>query len=62
MAEADAIVLRLVTKYWKIIELLVRLKLFQKKVTTEELSNHLVEITFNWLHLKLKNWLAYQQD
>ena len=62
MAEAEAIVLRLVTKYFKIIELLVRLKLFQKKVITEELSNHLVEITFNWLHLKLKNWLACQQD
>ena len=28
-------VLRLFTKYWKIIELLVRLELFQKNITEE---------------------------
>ena len=32
------------------------------KVTTEELANHLVEVTFTRLHIKLKIWLASQQD
>ena len=56
------IVLRLFTKYWNIIEVLVRLKLLQKKVTVEGLSNNIVEVTFTRLHQKLKNWLASQQD
>ena len=34
-AEEESIILRLVTKDWKIIDLLVRLKLFQKNVTAE---------------------------
>ena len=42
MAEEEEIVLPPVTKDWKIIELSVRLKMFQKKVTAEELSNNLV--------------------
>ena len=58
MYEAEAIVLRPVTKDWKIIELLVRLKLFQKKFTAEELANHLVGGTLTRLYLKMKNWLA----
>ena len=33
MAESEEICLRLFTKDWKIIELIVRLKLFQKNVT-----------------------------
>ena len=42
IAKAEAIVLRLLTKDLKIIDLLVRLKLFLKKVTIEELANHIV--------------------
>ena len=61
MANSEAIVLRLITKGWKIIELLVRLKLFQNNLTAEELANRIVEGIFTRLHLKLKNWLASQQ-
>ena len=31
-------------------------------MTVEELANHLVEGTFTRLHIKLKNWLEYQQE
>ena len=40
--DTESIILRLVTKDWKIIKLLVKSKLFQKKVTAEELANNLV--------------------
>ena len=62
MDGAEAIVLRIFTKYWNMIELLVRLNLFQKMVTAEELSNHIVEVTLIRLHLNFKNWFASQQD
>ena len=62
MAEAEAIILPIVTKDWNITELLVRLKLFKKKVTAEEIDNHPVEGKFTRLHLKLKNWLESKQD
>ena len=60
-AEAEAVVIRCVTKNWEVIELLVRCSLFKNKLNSETLANHILDTIVNRVDLKLKNWLCTQQ-
>ena len=61
-AEAEAIIIRVVTKDYHILELLVKCNLFKKKLDHEQLANHLVKAIVERLEKKLKDWIAAQQD
>ena len=61
-AEAEAITIHFVTKEYHVVELLVKCSLFEKKLDSEKLGNHVVDTIVNRLGLELKNWLACQQD
>lgn len=54
-AEAEAIVLRFVTKDYNVIELLVKCSLFKKKLNAQELGSHVVDTIVNRLGLPLKD-------
>ena len=61
-AEAEAIKIRFVTFENEIVEVLVRLALFDKKLNAENLAGHLLETIMLRLGLKLENWTTTQQD
>lgn len=61
-AEAEAVVVRVVTKDWNVIEILVRCGLYGKKLNSDELKSHVIDTITNQVGLKLKNWLSTHQD
>ena len=61
-AEAEAIVVRIVSKDWDVIELLVRCGLYAKKLDANELKSHLIDTITNRVGLELKHWLSTHQD
>ena len=61
-AEAEAVIIRVVTKEFKILELLVRCNLFKKKLDGIKLANHIVSTITSRLGKELKEWISSQQD
>ena len=61
-AEAEAIIIRVVTKEYKILELLVKCNLFKEKLNGVQLANHIVSTIKSRLGKDLKDWIASQQD
>jgi len=61
-AEAEAIVFRVVTKDWEVVEILVRCGLYRKKLDKEELSSHIIDAITTRAALQLTNWMSTHQD
>ena len=61
-AEAEAIIIRVVTKDYKILELLVKCNLFKMKLNGIQLGNHIVSTITSELGKNVKDWLSSQQD
>ena len=60
--EADVVIIRVITKDYHILELLVKCNLFSKKLNGIELGNHIVSTITNRYGKSLKDWVAAQQD
>ena len=60
-AEAEAIIVTVVTKNGEIIHILIRCGTFEKKLNNEQLKQHLME-SMERVGLDPKNWLSSQQD
>ena len=61
-AEAEAVIIRVVTKDYHILELLVKCNLFSKKLNDIELGSHIESTITNRYGKSLKDWVAAQQD
>lgn len=61
-AEAEAIKLRFVTYEYEIVEVLVRVALFEKKLNGDNIASHLLETIMLRLGLRLEDWYTSQQD
>lgn len=61
-AEAEAVIVRIVTKDGVILELLVCCGLYEKKLNAENLKCHVIDTITNRVGLELKNWLSTHQD
>ena len=61
-AEAECIIIRIVTKHLQILELVVRIALFKEKIYANELSNHILKTISVTMGLCLKDWVAVQLD
>ena len=61
-AEAEAVIIRVVTKDYHILELLVKCNLFKSKLNSVQLANHIVKTITQRLDKELKDWIAAQQD
>ena len=60
--EAEAIIVRVVTKDWEILEILVRCGLYERKLSATELSSHIIEAITVRAGLHLNNWMSTHQD
>ena len=60
--EVEAIKLRFVTYEYEIVEFLVRVTLFEKKLNGDNVASHLLETIMLRLGLKLEDWFTSQQD
>ena len=61
-AEAEAIVVHLITKQWKVVEPLDRCQLSKQKLKSKELGHHGVNTIVNCCQLSLNNWVSVHQD
>ena len=61
-AEAECVMLRLLTNNLNIVDLVVRIGLFDEKMNNETLSNHLIETIQGRLNLDVKNWITSMSD
>ena len=61
-AVAEAIKIRFVTYKFDIVELLVKVSCFKKKLNAENIANHLIQTITGDLGLHVKNWVTSQQD
>ena len=61
-AEAEAVVIRVVTKDYHVLELLVQCNLFDKKLNGSELGNHIIKTIIDRCGKELKDLIAAQQD
>ena len=61
-AEAEAIKLRFVTYEYDIVEVLVGVALFEKKLNGDNVASRLLETIMLQLGLKLEDWLTSQQN
>ena len=61
-AEAEAVIIRVVTKDYHILELLVKCNLFKHKLNSTQLANHIVKTITHKLGKEMKDWVAAQQD
>ena len=61
-AEAEAIKIRVVTKKYEIMELLVKVACFQKKLNSNNIVNHIISTIQSDLLLHVENWRTSQQD
>ena len=61
-AEAECVILRMVTKDLKIVEVVARVALFQKKINSDALANHLLKTIQIRLGLPLDTWRSVQLD
>ena len=61
-AEAECVILRVVTKDLQIVEIVVRLALFEKKINSDALANHILKTIRVRLNLEVDNWMAVQLD
>lgn len=61
-AEAEAITIRIVTKDWEVIELLVRCGLYKRKLDSSALTSHIIDTITKRAGLSLENWMSTHQD
>ena len=61
-AEAEAIIIRVVTRDYHIVELLVKCTLFRNKLNSKQLANHILSTIIERLKKDIKDWVAAQQD
>ena len=61
-AEAECIMLRVVTRNLQIVELVVRIALFRNKIDANELANHIIKTINLTLGLHMTDWLSVQLD
>ena len=61
-APAEAIIIRIVTLDYQIIQLLVKVGLFQGTLNGDAVANHLLATLTGTLGLNLKDWLVTMQD
>ena len=61
-AEAEAIIIRVVTHDYKILELLVKCNLFKHKLKGDHLANHIISTITERCGKDLKDWIGAQQD
>ena len=61
-AEAEAVIIRVVTMNFEILELLVKCNLFKQKLKGVELANHIVSTITERCAKDLKDWSCAQQD
>ena len=61
-AEAEAIKIRVVTYKFEIVELLVKVSCFKKKLNSNNIANHLIQTITGNLELDVRNWVSSQQD
>lgn len=61
-SEAEIVKVRCVTYEYEIVEVLIRVALFEKKLNTDNLAGYLQETILVRLGLKLDYWMTTQQD
>ena len=61
-AEAECVILRIVTKKFQILELVVRLALFKNKLNSDELAEHVLQTIQVRLGLEISEWMSVQLD
>ena len=61
-AEAEAIIIRVVTRDYHIVELLVKCNLFKHKLNAKQLANHMLSTIIDRLGKDISDWIAGQQD
>ena len=61
-AEAEAIVVRKVTRYWEAIENLGKVGLYAKKLDSNALKSYIIDTLKSRLNLRLEDWPTTHQD
>ena len=61
-AEAECVILRIITKKSKILELTARLALFKNKLNSVKLAAHILQTIQRRLGLKISEWMSVQLD
>ena len=61
-AEAEAIKIRVVTRKYEIMELLVKVACFKQKLNSDNIVNHIISTIQSDLLLHVDNWRTSQQD
>ena len=61
-AEAEAVIIRVVTTDFEVLELLVKCNLFKHKLDGVQLANHIVSTIIERCGKELKDWVCAQQD
>ena len=61
-AEAECIMLRIVTRKFDIVEVVARLALYKNKLNSDNLAKHIISTICNRLALDLSTWLSVQLD